>query len=97
MRFTSLFTVATAAIAVTASPLTVDIDAMSLLGIDLSLGNSYGAPHPPWTPGSHPGWYFGDHGYLYPELTCLEGVSQHSFFVSYWLTDMAASDYLCYP
>lgn len=52
----------------------LNVDAKSLLGIDLSLGNFYGAPNPPWTAGSHPGWYFGDHGYLFPELTCLEGV-----------------------
>lgn len=60
----------------------LNIDAKSLLGIDLSLGNFYGAPSPPWTSGSHPGWYFGDHGYLFPELTCLEGV-RYSSFVPY--------------
>ncbi|KAF9460491.1 hypothetical protein BDZ94DRAFT_1169750 [Collybia nuda] len=61
----------------TSSPpevVSLDVEAKSLLGFDLSLGNFYGAPHPPWTEGSHPGWYFGDHGYLYPELTCLEGI-----------------------
>ena len=43
-------------------------------GFDLSATNHYGAPNPPWTPQGTPGWYFGDHSYMFPHLPSLEGL-----------------------
>jgi len=82
MRFSALFSTLTA-VAVTTGPVfvssapatgTVNFDVSSLFGFDLSASNHYGAPHAPWESGAHPGWYFGDHGHLFPELPCLEGL-----------------------
>ncbi|TFK37656.1 hypothetical protein BDQ12DRAFT_607294 [Crucibulum laeve] len=75
MRFTALFAVASIAISsVAASPLSVNLDLGSLLGIDLTSSNNFGAPHAPWVPGSKPGWYFGNHPEQHRELTCLFGL-----------------------
>ncbi|RDB19595.1 hypothetical protein Hypma_013251 [Hypsizygus marmoreus] len=75
MRFAPLFAAASLAVSgVTASPLSIDVDISSVIGFDLSASNFYGAPRPPWTPGAHPGWYFGDHPHLFPDLPCLEGL-----------------------
>ncbi|KAG6873099.1 hypothetical protein C0995_002942 [Termitomyces sp. Mi166 len=75
MRFTALFLAASVAVTgVVATPLTLNANTSVLLGIDLSVDNHYGAPIPPWVAGHQPGWYFGSHPDLYPELTCLEGL-----------------------
>ncbi|KAG6855967.1 hypothetical protein H0H87_008908 [Tephrocybe sp. NHM501043] len=72
MRFTALFAAASVAVSgVVATPLTVDANA--LFGVQLNSANHYGAPNPPWVPDHKPGWYFGDHPHLFPELNCLEG------------------------
>ncbi len=79
MRVAVIFTtLAASSVAVTASPLSLDLKA--LLGIDLDRGNHYGAPIPPWNHGANPGWYFGSHPDRHPRLTCLSGVSHLFFF-----------------
>jgi hypothetical protein len=72
MRFATLLASAAVLGGVTANPLHRKLDLKSLLGIDLSQANHYGAPIPPWNNGAHPGWYFGDHPH--PDLTHLQGV-----------------------
>ncbi|KAG5641667.1 hypothetical protein DXG03_004516 [Asterophora parasitica] len=87
MRFAALFAAASLAISGVAgtpftardastsdSDSTVSVNVNAVLGSDLSAANFYGAPYPPWHPRGNPGWYFGDHGYLYPHLPCLEGL-----------------------
>ncbi|GLB44661.1 putative fruit-body specific protein a [Lyophyllum shimeji] len=75
MHFTALFAAASIAISgATATPLSTTIDISSLFGTDLSASNHYGAPIAPWHSGANPGWYFGDHGQLFPDLLCLEGL-----------------------
>lgn len=58
--FTTLATLAAISVAsasTAASPATLSLQ----LGSSLTASNHYGAPLPPWEPGCHPGWYYGDH------------------------------------
>jgi len=72
MRFTTLFTVAAVAVSgVVATPVTVDLDLGSLLGFNLTPDNHYNSPFPPWQSGAKPGWYYGDHPGLFPDIPCL--------------------------
>ncbi|KAG6841404.1 hypothetical protein C0991_011568 [Blastosporella zonata] len=75
MRFTALIAAASVAISgVVATPLALTVDTSAFFPTPLSARNNYGAPIPPWTAGHNPGWYYGSHPNLYPELTCLEGI-----------------------
>jgi len=75
MRFAALFAAAFVAISsTTATPLSLTVDVGSLFGTDLSASNYYGAPLAPWLSGAKAGWYFGDHGHLFPDLPCLQGL-----------------------
>ena len=80
MRFATLLAGAAVFSGATASPLFINLDIGQLLGIDLTVGNHYGAPIPPWGYGSHPGWYSGTHPGSHPGLTCLHGVRCHFLF-----------------
>jgi hypothetical protein len=78
MRFFTLFAVIAVAVsAVVAKPLTVDLDITSVLEVDLSDENRYGAPNAPWSANARPGWYYGIHPERYPHLRCLRGVRKH--------------------
>ncbi|KAJ3562716.1 hypothetical protein NP233_g9399 [Leucocoprinus birnbaumii] len=85
MRFAAVFALANVAIAsVGAVPAanTVETRDLSLSlnlgnlfpGFDMSNTNHYGAPIPPWKPGSKPGWYYGPHPGNHPSLPCLGGL-----------------------
>ncbi|KAF8064154.1 hypothetical protein FPV67DRAFT_204207 [Lyophyllum atratum] len=75
MRFSTIFAAAAIVVTgVTATPMDLTINVGSLFGTDLSASGHYGAPSPPWQAEAHPGWYFGDHGYKFPELPCLQGL-----------------------
>ncbi|GLB35171.1 putative fruit-body specific protein a [Lyophyllum shimeji] len=74
MRLLSLFSVlAVVILAVVANPLTINIDLSSVLEVDLSDGNRYGAPNAPWSANAHPGWYYGIHPESHRHLRCLRG------------------------
>lgn len=72
MRFVTFLASAVVLGGVAGSPLLLDLE--TLLGINLSEANYYGAPIPPWNSDAHPGWYSGAHPDLFPALTCLSGL-----------------------
>ncbi|KAF5348502.1 hypothetical protein D9756_009642 [Leucocoprinus leucothites] len=85
MRFTSLLTVAAAAVTsvrgvptantVESRDISLSLNLGGLFnGFDLSSANHYGAPSPPWVHGSKPGWYYGPHPGNHPTLPCLGGL-----------------------
>lgn len=85
MRFTALCAIVAAAAtsvggvptasAVLSRDISLSLNLPGLLnGFDLSNTNHYGAPIPPWEPGSKPGWYYGPHPGDHPDLPCLGGV-----------------------
>ncbi|KAF4612039.1 hypothetical protein D9613_003800 [Agrocybe pediades] len=75
MRFTKVFAAATLALSgVSASPVTVTFDLIGILGFDLTEGNKYNSPIPPWLHGSKPGWYYGNNPFAYKDLPCLVGI-----------------------
>jgi len=43
-------------------------------GYDLSQGNHYGSPIPPWQSGHKPGWYYGSSPQNHPGIPCLSGI-----------------------
>ncbi|KAG5634540.1 hypothetical protein H0H81_001570 [Sphagnurus paluster] len=71
MRVATLLTTAALAASATATPLTIGINVQSILGVDLTAANHYGAPIPPWQRGTYPGWYYGNHPEKFPNLPCL--------------------------
>jgi hypothetical protein len=86
MRFTPFLAVIAVAVSgAVATPF--DFDLPSIIGSDISQGNHYGAPTPPWNRGK-PGWYFGKNPSKYPKYPCLTGVCYPSsiYAESYLLT-----------
>lgn len=82
MKFTTTLAAATVSVGVgvRASPFSISLDngqITSYLGWDLSIGNKFGAPHPPWHTDGKPGWYLGNYHNQFPDLPCLKpgGVS----------------------
>ena len=92
MRFSALFSAVSIAVAgVASSPLdSRDLDGL-LGGADLSAANRYGAPNPPWTLNSKPGWYYGSHPGLYVDIPCLSGVRLDRFTSS--MTGLLTGDF----
>ncbi|KAF8154066.1 hypothetical protein B0H34DRAFT_75558 [Crassisporium funariophilum] len=75
MRFATVFTAVTVAVsAVVAAPQFPGFDIISIIGFDLTVGNKYNAPIPPWGHGSKPGWYYGSNPHNFPQYPCLGGI-----------------------
>ena len=78
MKFTATLAAAaavSAGVGVQASPFSISLgdgQISGYLGWDLTVGNKFGAPNPPWNANGKPGWYLGNNPNQFPQLPCLK-------------------------